>query len=387
MIRSPVPAAACGRVVSIIASALLAVVLLVPAVARSEPYLAVRSGAKCMVCHVNPTGGGKRTDFGSAYGQTALAAARIDLAARQIVPTTDAAAATAPWTGRLNQYFALGADLRSTAQRTRLPGNTETVVFNQTRAQVYLEVKPFGEQFTLYVDERVAPGTASSREAYALLWFANQSAYLKAGRMFVPFGLRIEDDSAFIRQVSGVSFNASDKGVEGGLEFGPWSASVAVTDAAAGGAQTNRGKLVSSIATYAQPNWRVGLSLGSHINGGPDRRMQSLFGGLRTGSVNWLAALAYVTEDGTPIGRLGQWASLVEGNVEIAQGHNLKLSYEHHDPNVDVREDQRVRYSAVWEVVPFQYTQLRLGARKNKGIPQNKPQNASEWFAQWHAFF
>ena len=32
-------------------------------------------------------------------------------------------------------------------------------------------------------------------------------------------------------------------------------------------------------------------------------------------------------------------------------------------------------------------TQLRLGARKSKGIPQNKPQNASEWFAQWHASF
>ena len=54
MIRSPVPAAACGRVVSIIASALLAVVLLVPAVARSEPYLAVRSGAKCMVTTSTP---------------------------------------------------------------------------------------------------------------------------------------------------------------------------------------------------------------------------------------------------------------------------------------------------------------------------------------------
>ncbi len=220
-----------------------------------------------------------------------------------------------------------------------------------------------------------------------LLWFANQSAYVKAGRMFVPFGLRIEDDSAFIRQVSGVNFNSSDDGVEGGLELGPWSASVAVTQDAAGGAQTSRAKLISSIATYVQPGWRVGASLGTTMNANADRRMQSVFGGLRTGSVSWLAAVVHVTEDGTPIGRLRQWASLVEGNLEFAKDHNLKLTYEHNDPNLDVREDQRERYSAVWEFVPFQFTQLRVGARKNKGIPQNKPQNASEWFAQWHAVF
>lgn len=380
------PAAARGGGVSIVASTLLAIVLLVPAVARAEPYLAVRTGLKCMACHVNPTGGGKRTDFGSAYGQTAMAAARIDLSARKLVAASDAGAGP-PWTGRLNQYIALGADLRATTQRTRVPGAADTQALNQTRAQVYLEVKPFGDQFTLYVDERVAPGTPKAREAFALFWFANQSAYLKAGRMFVPFGLRIEDDSAFIRQVSGVNFNASDRGVEGGLEWGPWSASLAVTDGSPNGTPPGSGKLVSAIANYVQPAWRAGLSLSNQNNRGADRRMQSVFGGLRTGSVSWLAAATYVTEDGTPIGRLQQWATLVEGNLEFAQGHNLKLSYEHHDPNVDVREDQRERYSAVWEVVPFQYTQLRLGARKNRGIPQNKPQNASEWFAQWHAFF
>lgn len=385
MTHALVPGAGHNKLASIVAPAMLAMALLLPGVARSEPYLAVRTGAKCMACHVNPTGGGKRTDFGALYGQTALASGRIDLSAGGIVPATEAPATTAPWTGRLSDWFALGADLRATAQRTKLPQATETVAFNQTRAQLYLELKPFGDLLTLYVDERVAPDSAITREAVALLWLANQSAYLKAGRVFIPFGLRIEDDSAFIRQVSGVNFNSSDDGVEGGLEFGPWSASVSVTEPVTGGADSAR--LISTIATYVEPGWRVGLSLSNSTSDGADRRMQSVFGGLRTGIVSWLAAAVYVTEDGTPIGRLAQWASLVEGNVEFAKGHNLKLTLEHHDPNVDVREDHRERYSAVWEYVPFQFTQLRVGVRKNDGIPQNRPQNAREWFAQWHAFF
>jgi hypothetical protein len=220
-----------------------------------------------------------------------------------------------------------------------------------------------------------------------MLWTADRSAYLKAGRMFVPFGLRIEDDAAFIRQVTGTNFNSSDDGVEGGLELGAWSVNVSITNGAGGGTETNRGKMISSLATYAQPDWRAGASASANYNGVADRRMQSVFAGLRTGIVAWLASGIYVTDDGTPTGRLRQWATLVEGNVEVAKGHNFKLTYEYYDPNKDVKEDQRERYSVVWEYMPIQFTQFRLGARKNNGIPQNNAQNATELFLQWHAFF
>lgn len=377
--------AADARMVSIVTPLLLVAALLLPGLVHGEPYLAVRTGLKCVACHVNPTGSGKRTDFGALYGQTGLASARINLTSRPILSSTDAPDAPAPSTGRVSDWLAIGANLRSTEQRTTVPGAAETVAFSQTQARVYLEVTPFGDQFTLYVDQRIAPSPAANREAYALAWFANQRAYVKAGRMFVPFGLRIEDDSAFIRQVSGVNFNSSDDGVEGGLEWGPWSASVAATKPVTSGA--DRPRQIGAIANYVQPDWRVGMSLSSNSGGGVDRRMQSVFGGLRTGIVSWLAAAVYVTEPGTPIGRLTQWASMMEGNVEFAKGHNLKLTLEHHDPNVDVREDHRERYSLVWEYVPFQFTQVRMGVRKSDGIPQNKPQNARELFAQLHLFF
>lgn len=371
----------------VFAPALLALVLLAPAASRAEPYLAVRTGAKCMACHVNPTGGGKRTEFGSLYSQTALAAERLDPATGKTAATPESGSQPAVWTGKINDHFAVGGDLRATAQSTFVPNSASTGAFDQTRAQVYLEVKPIGDRLTIYLDERVAPGAATNRETYAMLWSANRTAYVKAGRMSIPFGLRIEDDTAFVRQVSGVNFNSSDDGVEGGLESGPWSAVLAVNNGAGGGAETNRGKQISSLASYVQPDWRLGASVSTNFNGTADRSMQNLFAGLRTGIVSWLASGIYVTDDGTPTGRRRQWATLVEGNIEAAKGHNLKLTYEYYDPNADVREDQRERYSAVWEYVPFQFTQFRAGVRKSNGIPQSNAQNATEVFMQWHAFF
>jgi hypothetical protein len=373
------------KTVTVIA-AILAAVLLSPATSLAEPYLAVRTGLKCGVCHVNPTGGGKRTEFGSAYSQTALAAERLDPATGKAVPE-GAASDAAVWTGKLNDHFAIGSDLRANLSGTRVPNSPSTVAFDPTRAQLYLEVKPIVDRLTIYLDERVAPGSATNRETYAMLWTADRSAYVKAGRMFVPFGLRIEDDGAFIRQVTGTNFNSSDDGIEGGLELGAWSVNVSVTNGAGGGTETNRGKMISSLATFVQPDWRVGASYSANYNGTADRRMQSVFAGLRTGIVAWLASGIYVTDDGTPTGRLKQWATLLEGNVEVAKGHNLKLTYEYYDPNADVKEDQRERYSVVWEYMPIQFTQFRLGARKNNGIPQNNAQNATEVFLQWHAFF
>jgi len=366
---------------------LLIAALLASGASRAEPYLAVRSGQKCMACHVNPTGGGKRTEFGAIYGQTTLPAGRLDIATGKNVPATGAASEPAVWTGKLNDHVAVGGDLRATLQNTSVPNTGDTAAFNQTTAQVYLEVKPIVDRLTIYLDERVAPGAATAREVVAMLWSPNRTAYLKAGRMFVPFGLRIEDDSAFIRQVTGTTFSSSDDGVEGGLELGPWSANLAVANGAGGGTETNNGKQVSGLVSFVKPIWRVGLSASTNSNDATDRNMQSVFAGLRTGPVSWLASGVYVTDEGTPTGKLKQWATLLEGNFEAAKGHNVKLTYEYYDPNDDVRENERERYSAVWEYTPFQFTQFRLGVRKSNGIPQNNSQNTTQVFMQWHAFF
>jgi hypothetical protein len=351
--------------------------------ARAEPYVALRAGAKCTACHVNPTGGGKRTEFGALYGALTMSASR--LAAAPSGAKDDAV--PLPWTGRLNEHLAIGGDLRADLDAARVPDQPSSLAFATRSAQLYLEVSPVPDRLTLYVDERVAPGAALNRETYALLWSREHGAYLKAGRFFLPYGLRLEDDTAFIRQASGINFTSSDDGIEGGVELGPWSAQLAVSNGTAGAAEIDRKKQVSLLASYVQPLWRAGASVNANDSIAGDRRMRNLFAGLKTGPVVWLAELDVIADYPPGGARRTQRASFVEGDVEIAQGHNLKLTYELLDPDLDAGGDERRRLSLVWELWAFEHTQFRFGLRGNRGPAQIDAQNAKEMFLQWHAYF
>ncbi len=349
-------------------------------VAHAEPYVAVRAGAKCMSCHVNPTGGGKRTEFGALYGALTMSASRLAEGEGNQSPPP-------PWTGRLNEHLALGGDLRADLDAARVPDQPSSLAFATKSAQLYLQVSPVPERLMVYVDEHVAPGAALNRETYALLWSREHSAYLKAGRFFLPYGLRLEDDTAFVRQASGINFTSSDDGVEGGIEIGPWSAQLAVSNGTAGAAETDRKKQFSLLASYVQRLWRAGASLNSNSSIAGDRRMGNVFAGLKTGAVVWLAELDLIVDYPPGLARRRQRASLVEGDIEVAHGHNLKLSYEQLDPDLDVGGDQRRRASLVWEFWAFEHTQFRLGYRDSRGPALIDVQNAKEMFAQWHAYF
>jgi len=338
----------------------------------AEPYFAVMTGAKCTACHVNPTGGGKRTRAGAVWGQSGLSETLVD---------------DKIWDGGLHENFSVGADIRSNFNTASEPGQDSSNEFRMEETLLYLEFNLLDDRLLLYVDEQLAPGGASNREAYPLYWILDRSVYFKAGRFFLPYGLRLEDDTAFIRTVPGINYFTPDTGVETGLEIGPWSGSFAITNGTGGGGEVDTGKQYSLFASYTRPLWRAGASYNYNDVDGGDRVMQNLFAGLKTGPVSWLAEIDYIVDDGAPGGQRKQWMSFLEANTCLSQGHNMKLTFEHFDPDSNIDEDERNRYSIVYEYFPIQFTQLTAGFRFNDGIPQASEQNAEEFFLQLHNFF
>lgn len=356
---------------------MLAAGALLPAyTAQAEPYLAVRSGLHCVNCHVNPTGGGQRNAFGNSYAQTVLAG-RFESDSE--TPEY--------WTGSINRWISVGGDLRARLAGVDLPGDEDSPTEFEVQELIgYLAVDLIPERLSLHVDELLGPRGASNRQAYALLRPADGGWYLKAGRFFLPFGLRLEDDSAFIRQVPGINFTTPDTGVELGFGTGPWSAQVALSNGTAGGPETDDGKQLGLLASYASARWRVGASINHNDTDLGDRQMAGVFAGLLTGPIAWLAEVDFVRDDSVPGPRRTLRATLVEGNWGFGRGHNLKLTHEELDPD-DSAQATRRRSSLIWEYFPIQFIQSRVGVRLYDGTPGVSLQNRDEWFAQLHVYF
>lgn len=342
--------------------------------AQAEPYLAVQTGFKCGQCHVNPTGGGERTVFGNVFAQSQLAATKLDTGGEL-------------WTGEVARFLSVGGDLRTDYQGSKIPGSQSTNEFSLEQARVYASANVIPQRLYVYVDEQVAPGGALNREAYAVYWSARHDWYVKAGQMYLPFGLRLQDQTAFIRQATGINMTTPDQGVEAGFERGHWDAQLAITNGTAGAAEDNHGKQYSAQLMYVESIWRLGVAANINSITAGDKDSGGIFAGLRTGPIAWLAEADLIDDKSEPGSTGRKLATLAEADWRIAQGHNLKLTAEYLDPNRSVANDAQNRYSLVYELTPIQFVQLRAGFRYSDGIPQNPAQHLKLGFLELHGFF
>lgn len=356
------------------AVALIAAVdIMLPAVA--EPYLAVYKGMQCSSCHVHPGGGGLRNEYGNVFSQSELPAERIG----------DESAAL--WTGKVLDWLSVGGDFRAEYRYTETPNSESASKFDIAKGSLYLNAQIIPNRLSVYVDQQVAPGSSINREAYVRLNSRSQKFFLTAGQFFLPYGLRLQDDTAFIRLTTGINFTVPDRGMQLGYESGPWLTQLSVTNGSGGGSETDQGKQVSLLASYVRPNWRAGFSFNANNADVGDRQMQNVFVGIRTGPIVWLAEADLIIDDLPNGTERDAIASLLEANWMLGTGHNIKLSYDYFDPDDDVSEDHQARYSLIWEYTPIQFLQARIGARIYDGVPQVDVQNREVYFVELHGFF
>jgi hypothetical protein len=348
--------------------------LLFASLAHAEPYLAIQQGFKCSQCHVNPTGGGQRNAFGDVFAQTLLPQRHIDTG-------------TDVWTGALAKFLSVGGDLRFTGSYRQVPGVSSRDEFDLDQARVYIEASVIPDRLLVYVDELVAPGGALNREAYGMYWSAKHDWYVKAGQMYLPFGIRIEDQTAFIETATGINMTNPDQGVEFGWLRGPWDTQFAVSNGTAGASEDDNGKQYSGQLIFVQSRWRVGAAANFNDADAGDKSSYGLFAGLRTGPIAWLAQGELVDDKSIANGGGKAAATLVEGNWLIKAGNNLKVTGEFLDPNRNVGHDTQTRWSVLYELTPIQFVQVRAGVRYSDGIPQTPVQHTRLYFVQVHGFF
>jgi hypothetical protein len=308
--------------------------------ALAEPWIAIKTGLKCSACHVNRSGGGGRNNLGSIYAQTQLAL------------SSDAVKSRA-----LTEVLSVGFDFRLKASGTVRESTPRTSI-DLDEAQVYLEARLVRDRIALYIDQTVGPNRAVARELFALIEKLPLNGYAKAGKLLVPYGVRLKDDEEFIRGVTGFNYNTPDQGFEVGVEPGPWSLVVALTNGNLGAAENNSGKLGSAVVSYTRSRYRVGLSASRNTSDALRRDVYGGFGGVRLGRLGILGEMDYVEERLPDVAPRRQFLGFAEGDLTLRQGLNAKVTYGYHDRNRDVPEDQRIRWRFGLEAFPNPFLQL-----------------------------
>lgn len=354
--------------------------------AQAEPYLAIQEGYKCSKCHVNMTGGGKRTDFANIYVQTRLSSRFLNW--RGLLPESDedvdeeenplkTDSTSSFFSGRLNDYVAIGGDFRSLYEYTETPGADTDDAFSQRKQNIYLQIDLVPNNVMFY---QTLDGGGDAREIFGLFKgeFRDEPYYFKVGQFFQPYGLRLQDDSAFIRGITGFTYGNTDQGIEVGYEPGLWAIHTAVTN----GSVSNRSKRLTTSVAYVNKKYRLGASYTSSKNGeGVETKIYGVHAGAQFGRTGVLFETDVIDDE-----TIEQQISILELNLLVARGQNVKFSYEYHDPSKDIFENANERFSLVYEPFLNQFIQARTGVRENDGIPQNPSANITSYFFELHLF-
>lgn len=349
----------------------LLLLLVFTTAAVAEPYIAIQTGYQCGMCHTNPTGGGQRTPFGNQFALQQLTAGST---------SAKNSASNSPWTGVINEVITVGGNARMSASQLTFDDQEDTVDFSVDRASLYLNFN-LSEQVSLYIDQQVAPSTSVNRELWARL--NQKNWYLKAGKIFTPFGWRIEDDSAFIRQVTGINFNAGDFGVELGFSNDNINFQLAATNGNGGASDIDDTKQLTSRLVWIEADWRAGVSIYNNNTKLGERNMYGIFAGAKLWLISWLFEYDVIKDTGFDSIDVTQDVVLIEANILLLQGHNLKLTVE----KLILALENSDRWSLVYEYFPMAFTQVRAGFRYQDSDKDIAIVDSKESFIELHIFF
>ena len=354
---------------------LLALAMLVASAAHAEPVLATRTGLGCASCHMNRTGGGGRTAYGAGYGSGTL-------------PWKKRASGHGLFDGAIGERVRVGLDARGGYLATFRDPGPYIGEAQLSDANLYFGFDLLKDKLLFYLDEHVAPGGATAREAFVLYGFDRAGWYLKGGKFFLPFGLRLQDDEAASRRATGFTVDNSDIGIETGMDNGTWTTAFSITNGTSGGAESDNGKEYTWTGAHLFPLGRFGLSASfNDLPVGASRSAAGVFGTFLAGpNVVLVEADALRSDDGTNPYREGGAGHLeIDGLVHA--GLTLRLFYGAADQDRHDGIGRLTQWGAGADWTPLPGLQLRALYRARSGPSSVSGANDDQALIEVHVYF
>ncbi len=321
----------------------------------SLPRLAAEQAVACKTCHINPNGGGARTEFGNhsvAFHELCLPQTKKLVEKRYNKP-------------RLSESVLAGFDTRYLI--------FENGRISKIQTDAYVTFEPFNE---FYYHLRFWENGIN--ENYALLYFDNQKYYVKAGRFYPTYGLGLTDHTAtaLVRERIGLGPSSYIEGLSLGAEVKDRNVVVEIFNPG--------GRLVGGLhifrAGYLKPiSYLTGLSvrISEEINDstGAYPHTRGIFGGISYDRFTLLGEIDLAGKGNDSLITYGELTSRLEYGLYFVAEYNF------FDPNRDVKSgvDEFVRLSL--ELYPLPYVLFRPSYTfYTRGILQDQ----DEFFLQFH---
>jgi hypothetical protein len=379
-------------------------VLACSAAAFAEPYFAVREGMACGACHVNITGGGMRTDLVRTHARDILH-----------YPSFLGSFSNPPdfFTGEINKYVGIGSDLRvsdtaifqdqgvngrvdnNKVFRGRLESNDIAV----NEFDLYGAVRLIPDYLMVYVDQEFQPST-TTREAWAMLsgvfpW----DGFVKAGRMFLPYGLELQDNTPFIREGyngsanTGFGFDQQQAGLELGVQPGPVTAIVALTNGPSGDTSLQVTSTIYSMFTDVPVvrNILIGGSVSEVQPPGSSKLVWGFFAGTNLERLTVLGEADFLeTRTPTTNGRtIGQFVCYGQADYLFFDWLNFQatVNYADNDGTLTDTNDGENRVSFGFNPFWNRFLQTSLFYYIGNGVESQPTHNQNVLFFEIHTFF
>ena len=349
--------------------------LLFTSILFSLPSYSIEEGSGCINCHVNPTGGGMRNDYGSNIYSL------DELSIRKWIKNNEK-----EFDGFIKDNIQIGGEFRIQSY----DGQKESSIFPM-QIDLYSNIE-FNNDVSIFMKY------GSEIELYVLLDNLFKSDWIKIGKTMSNYGLRLDDHTSFIRGGNSSKTYVSSGLVDEGLIF-DYAGSYEDPNLIEIGAKINKNiNLTSSVSTgildHNKENITISVSYKNKIGFGSvlfgtsfmkedDLKMIGLFGGISKGKLTFSCE----------IDRVNNWiinyesiASYFEMMYKPIQGVYIIAKYDYFDKNSNLLDGSVDRYSFGVNVFPSNMLEIKFQLREYK-LYSIDFDTDTEYLVQLHTWF
>ncbi len=356
----------------------------------AKPEFTARSQTPCWSCHTNPYGGGVRTEEGLGFEQAQ------SLAVTQNWLNTKYPGYT--FNPIINNMVQLGADAwimfhNEQVETVNPEGDEET---KNSSSFFFMEGNIYGDARLLPILHLVAgyDVATNTTETFGLLDGLPIGLYIKAGRFMPPFGLRMDDHTAFTRAPLGFNTLAMDTGIEVGIRPGPAYVMAALTNGNLGVSGFDYdGNYYAATVQGGVRFWKFIVG-GSFFHNTRDSMIREAYGPYLMFGIGPFAYIGefdlFDQENAGPVNPedgsnwAHGWTMIHHVDVEIIRGLSLQARYNYFEPNQDIDEDEYYQITGGVNIFPLPFLEFDAQYRYNG---EEESIANDEYLAHAHVFF